>query len=269
MGFIDFEDEHLCADKEWVMTLMQQIALRFGHWQPELRAMNGLYTPSLDADVLGWMQTAGFKALNLALITTSASQLKRFARPDTVTDLDRVLCLARGLGLKAVVYLIIAAPGQDPYESVGDLLYLARRRALAGVSVFYPAPGSSDFRWCRRQALLPPTLGRTRATALPMDQTTDRRQAVTLLRLGRILNFMKSILDLDHRLPPPEKPPRQIDPRTDRITIGRQLLAGFFRDGNIYGIDAAGGLYGHCTDPALSRAFLKGLSHATLQGSGP
>jgi anaerobic magnesium-protoporphyrin IX monomethyl ester cyclase len=269
MGFIDFEDEHLCADKPWVMALMGQIARRFGRWRPELRAMNGLYAPTLDADVLESMQTAGFKTLNLALITTSASQLKRFARPDTVSDLDRVLYLARGLGLKAVVYLIIAAPGQDPHESVVDLLYLARKRAIAGLSVFYPAPGSSDFRWCRKQGLLPTTLGQMRATALPVAHETDRRQAVTLLRLGRILNFMKSILDLDHRLPPPAKPPRQTDPRTDRITIGRQLLAAFFRDGKIYGIDVDGRLYDHCTDPALTHAFLKGLNHATLQGSGP
>jgi anaerobic magnesium-protoporphyrin IX monomethyl ester cyclase len=223
----------------------------------------------LDAGVLGCMQTAGIKTLNLALITTSASQLKRFARPDTVSDLDRVLSLARGLGLKAVVYLIIAAPGQDPYESVADLHYLARRRAIAGISVFYPAPGSPDFQWCRKQALLPTTLGQLRATALPVSHATDRRQAVTLLRLGRILNFMKSILDLDQRLPLPAKPPRRTDPRTDRITIGRQLLAAFFRDGNIYGIDADGWLYSHCIDPALAHAFLKGLNSATLQGAGP
>ena len=184
-------------------------------------------------------------------------------------DIDRVLNLARGLGMRAVVYLIIAAPGQDPLESVADLLFLARRRAIAGLSVFYPAPGSSDFRWCRRQNILPPTLGLTRATALPVAQTTDRRQAVTLLRLGRILNYMKSILDQGHRLPPPAKPPLRIDPRTERGAVGRQLLAAFFREGRIHGIDDHGRLYDHCVDPALTRAFLSGLKQGNLQGSGP
>jgi anaerobic magnesium-protoporphyrin IX monomethyl ester cyclase len=269
MGFIDFEDEHLCADKRWVVALMRQIASRFGRWRPELRAMNGLYAPTLDAHVLGWMQTAGFKTLNLALVTTSVPQLKRFARPDTSRDLDRVLNLALGLGMKAVAYLIIAAPDQDPLESVADLLYLARRPVIAGLSAFYPAPGSRDFRRCRREALLPPTLGQMRATALPVARATDRRQAVTLLRLGRILNFMKSLLDVDHRLPPPAKPPRRTDPQTDRITVGRQLLAAFFRDGRIFGIDTDGQLYDHCTDSALTREFLRGLNHAPLRGSGP
>lgn len=231
--------------------------------------MNGLFAPALDADVLDCMRTAGFKTLNLALITTSVSQLKRFGRPDTTPDMDRVLSLARGLEMKAVVYLIIGAPDQDPLDSVADLLFLARRRAIAGLSVFYPAPGSSDFRWCRRQNILPPTLGLTRATALPVAQSTDRRQAVTLLRLGRILNFMKYILDLGHGLPPPAKPPRRIDPRADRMAIGRQLLAAFFKEGHIRGIDDHGRLYGHCIDPTLTRAFLRGLAHGSLRGSGP
>jgi anaerobic magnesium-protoporphyrin IX monomethyl ester cyclase len=267
VGFVDFEDEHLCADKAWVMDLMRQIARRFGRWQPELRAMNGLYTPALDADILGWMQTAGFKTLNLALITTSSTQLKRFARPDTTADLDRVLNHLSGLNMKAVVYLIIAGPDQDPLESVNDLLHLARRPVISGLSVFYPAPASSDFRRCRRRNILPPTLGLTRATALPLAGTTDRRQAVTLLRLGRILNFMKGMLDMNQRLPQPSKPPRRIDPRSDRATIGRQLLAAFLCDRRIYGVDGDGRLYDHCTDPALIQAFVNGLNPATLQGT--
>jgi anaerobic magnesium-protoporphyrin IX monomethyl ester cyclase len=269
MGFIDFEDEHLCADKQWVTDLMRQIAGRFGRWRPELRAMNGLFAPALDADIVRWMRSAGFKTLNLALITTSVSQLKRFARPDTTCDLDRVLSIARGLGMTAVVYVIIAGPGQAPLDSVADLLFLARRRVIAGVSVFYPAPGSGDFQWCRRQNILPPTLGLIRATALPLVQSSDRRQTVTLLRLGRILNFMKNLLDRDHRLPAPAKPPRRIDPRTDRMTIGRVLLAAFLRDGLIYGTDADGRLYAHCIDPALTRAFIKGVRHVRLPGCGP
>ena len=269
MGFIDFEDEHLCANKQWVTDLMRQIAGRFGRWRPELRAMNGLYAPTLDADILAWMRTAGFRTLNLALITTSGSQLKRFARPDTTSDVDRVLSLAREMDMKAVGYVIIAGPDQDPLESVADLLFLARRRVIAGVSVFYPAPGSGDFQWCRRQNALPATLGLIRATALPLTRSTDRRQAVTLLRLGRILNFMKSMLDQEHRLPAPAKPPLRIDPRTERMAIGRMLLAAFLRDGRIYGTDADGRVYAHCTDQELTRAFIKGLWRVTLRGGGP
>jgi len=267
MGFIDFEDEHLCADKPWVMALMEQIAHQLKHWRPELRAMNGLYAPTLDADVLGCLQKAGFRTLNLALITTSVSQLKRFNRPNIGSDIDRVLSLTQELALTSVVYLIVAGPGQDPYESVTDLLFLARRRVLAGVSVFYPAPGSSDYRWCQSHNLLPQAFNLMRATALPLVHGTDRRQAVTLLRLGRILNFMKRILDQGHSLPVPAPPPRKIDPEEARPSIGRRLLAAFFKDGVIYGVQANGQIYDHCTDSGVSRYFLKGLQKIIPQGT--
>jgi len=229
--------------------------------------MNGLYAPTLDAEVLGCMQKAGFGTLNLALITTSVSQLKRFARANIVSDLDRVLSLAHGLALKVVVYLIVAGPGQDPHESVVDLLYLARRRALAGVSVFYPAPGSSDYRWCQSHDLLPPAFGLMRATVLPLAHATDRRQAATLLRLGRILNFMKSILDQGHSLPLPAPPPSKIDPQETRLSVGRRLLAAFLKDGVIYGVDANGQIYDHRTDSGLTRYFLQEMRKFTPQGT--
>ena len=90
-------------------------------------------------------------------------------------------------------YIIVGAPGQDPLDSVADLLYLAGKTAIAGVSVFYPAPGSADFEKCRAQNLLPPALSLLRATALPISDTTTREDSITLLRLGRILNFFKSL----------------------------------------------------------------------------
>lgn len=267
MGFIDFEDEHLCADKAWMLDLMAQVNRNFAHWRPELRAMNGLYAPALDEQILESMRRAGFRAINLALITTSAPQLKRFGRPDTTQEFDRVLSLARKLALQAVAYLIVAGPGQDPYESVSDLLFLARRRVLAGVSVFYPAPGSSDYHWCQSRHLLPPDFSLMRATALPLSHVTDRRQAVTLLRLGRVLNYVKRIIDQQQELPLPEPPPKKMDPLGDRLAIGRQLLAGFLHSGDIFGIDQDGRVYDHCIDSNLARRFLQGLQRMTLRGT--
>lgn len=267
MGFIDFEDEHICADKQWVLALMTQIAHELDRWRPELRAMNGLYAPDLDAQLLQSMQTAGFKTLNLALITTAASQLKRFGRPDITRDFDRVLSLARQKGMRCVAYLIVAGPEQDPYQSLRDLCHLAERRVLAGVSVFYPAPGSADFNWCRRHNRLPADLTLMRSAALPLAHQTDRTQTVTLLRLGRMLNFMKHLLDLGHTLPVPAKPPRWIDPTADRLSTGKQLLAAFLKDGVIWGVDNDGSLYPHTIDPSLTRWFLSECKKITLRGA--
>ena len=50
--FIDFEDENLSLDRRWFLRLLQEITSRFGEARLELRAMNGLYPPSLDEEVV-------------------------------------------------------------------------------------------------------------------------------------------------------------------------------------------------------------------------
>lgn len=267
MGFINFEDEHLCADKPWALSLMALLQSRFGPRCPEIRAMNGLYAPSLDGALLEQMCAVGFKTLNLALISTVAAQLKRFGRPDTADDLDAVLHTSRRLGLNCLAYIIVAGPDQDPVLSIDDLLFLARRRVLAGVSVFYPAPGSADYGWCRRKGMLPSDLSLMRATAIPLDHTTDRTQAVTLLRLGRMLNFMKHMADIGEAMPLPARPPRKIDAGMDRVSVGKLLLAAFLQDGAICGVDDTGSVYPHTIDRRLTRRFRSECKKITIKGT--
>lgn len=267
LGFIDFEDEHLTADREWFLVLMAAIRAQFKDRPPELRAMNGLLASSLDEEIISVMRQSGFKTLNLALITTAAAQLKRFNRPDLTAELDRVLVLAARYDLSSVAYLIVAGPGQDPMDSLQDLLFLARRRVLAGVSVFYPAPGSADYGWCQRQGQLPASSGLLRATTLPLAHVTDRRQAATLLRLGRILNFMKATIDRGERLPEPAAVPDKLDLALDRTDLGRLLLAAFLYDGSVCGLDDEGRVYAHAVDLNLTQAFRDGLASGPVRGA--
>jgi hypothetical protein len=269
LGFIDFEDEHLTADRTWFLELLDAIERHFRGRPIELRAMNGMFAPSLDAEMIGRMQRAGFKALNFALITTDPHQLRRFGRPDLSADLDRVLATAGNAALVSVAYLIVAGPGQDPRRSVSDLIFLAQRPVLAGVSVFYPAPGSADYAWCRRKGLLPEEPGCLRASTLPLNHTTDRCQAVTLLRLGRILNHMKSLLDQGRPLPAPAPAPDRMAPDGDRGEAGLRLLAAFLADGTIRGVDEQGIVYRHEVDEGLCRAFLEGVATIVLCGTAP
>jgi radical SAM superfamily enzyme YgiQ (UPF0313 family) len=266
-GFIDFEDENLSLDRGWFLALLQAIEQRFGARPLELRAMNGLFPPTLDETVVAAMAGAGFKALNLSLGSTETEQLRRFQRADVRAAFDRALDLAERHGLTAVGYIIVGAPFQSAEASVEDLLFLAQRRVLAGVSVFYPAPGSPDFELCRRLDLLPGTLGRMRSSALPIEHTTRRIESATLLRLGRILNFMKYLLD--HGLSRPASPPA--GPATpdpgDRIHAGRHLLARFRADGRIRGLTPEGVVYPHVTDRRLCERFLDGLQKITLRGT--
>lgn len=267
LGFIDFEDENLSLDRRWFLRLLQEITKRFGEGRLELRAMNGLYPPSLDEEVIAAMQAAGFKTLNLSLGSTGEEQLSRFGRADVKPAFDRALNSAQRYGMQAVGYVICAAPFQRAEDSISDLLYLAERRVLAGMSVFYPAPGSRDYELCVTQGLLPDHFSGMRSSALPLSHTTSRKQAVTLLRLARILNFMKSLLDRGS--PIPEASPAKIrgDDFDNRNDVGKQLIGKFLNDGRIRGVTPDGEIYDHLICGGISHEFVAGLSRITIRGT--
>jgi len=267
IGFIDFEDENLSLDRRWFLELLSSIKRRFGSGRFELRAMNGLYPPSLDEEVIREMKAAGFKILNLSLGSTSSKQLNRFNRPDVCNAFNRALTLAENFNLNAVGYVICAAPFQRATDSIADLLYLAQRRVLAGVSIFYPSPGSRDFDRCEDRDLLPAGFCCLRSSALPLSHTTTRKEAVTILRLARILNFMKFLLD--RNIPVPEASPAPItavDP-ADRLDTGRRVLSRFLADGRIYGVTPHGEVFEHGVCQKLCRQFLAGLTAMQVRGS--
>ena len=266
-GFFDFEDENLSHDKTWFSDLLTAINHTFKDCDLELRAMNGLFPSSLDENLLQLMKNAGFKTLNLSLGTTSKSQLRRFNRPDVRKSFKGLIEIADRLNMACVGYIIVGAPFQDPGQTVEDLLYLWRKQILAGVSVYYPAPGSEDFEQCERLNLLPVNTSLYRSSALPLDHNTSRLQAVTLLRLGRIVNFMKMLNDQGIPLPEAE-PCRQthIAQSTNRFDVGIDLLAWFLKDGKIRGVDGDGHVYNHVADQELVNRFIAGLFKSWQSG---
>ena len=274
--FIDFEDENISYVREWFLDLLHEIELQFRGCGLELRAMNGLFPPTLDEEVVCAMKAAGFTALNLSLCTICREQLKKFRRPDVRQEFERSLLYAEKYGIEVVAYIIVGAPGQDPRDSVADLFYLAGKTAIAGVSVFYPAPGSADFEKCGAQNLLPPALSQLRSTALPICEATTRKDSITLLRLARSLNFFKSLDSADRqdvlnlakehaaqtvpaKIPAPKAPCSVQTHAARRRAIGKTLLGIFLRDGVIYGVSPEGHLFRHRTSDALCLEFRSGL----------
>ena len=171
-----------------------------------------------------------------------------------------MLTIADNLDLACVGYIIVGAPFQDPLQSMEDLLYLWQNQVLAGVSVYYPAPGSADYEQCQRLHLLPEKESLFRSSALPLDHTTSRLQTVTLLRLGRIVNFMKMIADQGIPIPDAEACNQAHIPLSiDRLDMGRMLLKWFFKDGKIRGVDGEGQIYTHLSDLDLVKRFIEGL----------
>ncbi|MBI5592457.1 MAG: B12-binding domain-containing radical SAM protein [Deltaproteobacteria bacterium] len=266
-GFIDFEDENLSLDRNWFMDLLSAIQARFPESGPELRAMNGLSPASLDREMIFAMKAAGFKTLNLSLGTTSSAQLKRFHRPNMQSAFENALELTERCGLNAVGYIIVAAPFQNPMDAVEDLLYLASLRTLAGVSVFYPSPGSVDYDLSVRLGILPEYLSLMRSSALPLSHTTSRIESVTLMRLGRLLNFIKSLIDqeIDFETEAAEDSNKSMS-LENRQESGIRLLQMFLADGRIRGITPDGGIYEHDVSLDLTRRFRNGLRSIEIKG---
>jgi len=257
----------LSLDKNRFVALLNTIIRR--PEKLELRAMNGLYPPTIDGDVVNEMKQAGFETLNLSLGSISSEQLQRFQRSCVRDAFDNALDLAETHGLDAVGYVIAGAPNQTAEASVTDLLFLAHRRVLAGVSVFYSSPGSPDFTLCEQLNILPPSFSLMRSSALPISHSTTRKEAVTILRLGRILNFMKFLVDSGKKLPHPEEiQTDRIDEKDlkDRTQIGITLLQWFLFDGKIRGVDPSGKIYEHAISTTVTWQFIEGLKRIEIRG---
>ena len=265
--FIDFEDENLSFDKKWFRHLLQDINGRFSGYGLEFRAMNGLLPATLDDGTIHDMHVAGFRTLNLSLGSTSVKQLERFNRPDVRSAFDRALQSAERYNMNAVGYVIAGAPDQSADESLEDLLYLATRRVLAGMSVFYPAPGSKEYERCRELKILPDTFSLMRSSALPISHTTSIKEAVTLVRLGRILNFMKFLADIRDSHLKAFRHDAVGKQMNERIKIGKKLLNLFLKDGRIRGQTPDGEIFEHNISLELARRFIRKLKNIRIRGT--
>jgi len=259
-GLIDFEDENISLDRKWFQYLLENIINRYGVGKLELRAMNGLFPPSLDEKTIKLMKNAGFKTLNLSIGSTSSEQLKKFNRPDMVESLEQVLFYAEKYALKSVCYLIAGAPGQQAKDSLFDLIYLAQKPVVIGLSIFYPAPGSADYNYLEKKGLLPEHFSMMR-----FSNTTSRIEAITLLRLTRIINFMKLIVNKGEKIPDPADC-RDIKMTciSDRMIIGRQLLSWFLFDGLIRGVTPHGEIFIHNISTRLTKQFIDKIRDVKL-----
>ncbi len=267
IGFIDFEDENLCLKKQWFISLFTQIKELCRGTDIELRAMNGLFPPSVDEKIICLMKEAGFKTLNLSLGSTSKAQLERFRRPDVRPAFEKAVELAARYRLECVSYIIAAGPGQSAESCLDDLLYLAGRRTLVGLSIYYPAPGSSDYRLCASENLLPENFSQMRSSAFPLDSTTSRVQAVTLVRLSRILNFLKAVMDETGKIPAPA-PFSEYEQNKpfDRHAVSKKLVQAFLYDGRIRGVTPEGQVFFHLTDENLTQKFIKKIRNIRVRG---
>jgi anaerobic magnesium-protoporphyrin IX monomethyl ester cyclase len=138
----NFEDDNLSIDRRWFLDFLTAVAEDSALRDIELTAMNGLCYPTLDEELLGAMKRAGFRQLNLSLISQSGTLRAAHGRPAGSADFTALVRAAQGLGFFMTVYVILGLPGQAYDEVKNTLEYLLGLGVLVGPSVFYLPAGS-------------------------------------------------------------------------------------------------------------------------------
>ena len=194
----DIEDDNFSFDQKRARQILAAIREEFGEEQIELLAMNGISAANISAPLLDEMKRTGFRALNLALVTSDKEQQRATKRPGTTNHFDRIVAQAATLGREMVNYLILGLPDSTIAEMIDSILHLMQRPVLIGPSVFYATPGTESFEQCRARGLLASTeLALQRSTCFAVEtENFSRLDLVTLFRLCRWLNFIKSRLDV-------------------------------------------------------------------------
>ncbi len=192
----DVEDDNFTFDQKRAERWMNLVIETFGKESIGLSAMNGVSFASLGKSLLRLMKRAGFKTINLSFVSADPSFKERMGRPGSAEAFDKVLRDAEEAHLNIIAYAILGMPGQTIGEMVETLTYLMGKRVLIGPSVYYPTPGTPLFEECKAKDLLPPHPSQWRSSALPLETGDfDRLDIVTLLRLARVINFVKGKMD--------------------------------------------------------------------------
>jgi radical SAM superfamily enzyme YgiQ (UPF0313 family) len=189
---IDFEDDNLSFSKQDLKTILNALIAEFPPNTLRLVAMNGISYLSLDREIMVLMKKAGFRSVNISLVTANADVLARLKRPHTLSKYLDVVNQAYGLGFGIVSYQILGIP----YESVEDMIQtmalMASLPVLIGASIFYLTPGcpiAREFPDMTESDIL-----KARSTAMANETDRFRRDDLcTLFVTARIINFLKGL----------------------------------------------------------------------------
>jgi len=131
---INFEDDNLFPSRERALDLLEAlIKEREKHpFYPEFTAMNGISIEKLDEEIIGMMKRAGFRELDISLVSSSARTQKNENRP---FDSDHFMNIARcavSAGFNVRGYFILGLPGQSAAEADETISFMKK----SGISIF-------------------------------------------------------------------------------------------------------------------------------------
>jgi radical SAM superfamily enzyme YgiQ (UPF0313 family) len=188
----DFEDDNLSFSKDDFKTILNALVLEFPAKELRLVAMNGISYLSLDREILELMKKAGFRNLNISLVSANDHVLARLKRPHTLNKYLDVVNQGHGLGFDIVSYQILGLPYESTDDMINTMALMASLPVLIGASIFYLTPG------CPIAAEFPEMtesdIFKARSTAMAIETNQFQRDGLyTLFITARIINFLKGL----------------------------------------------------------------------------
>jgi len=194
--------------------------------------MNGLSYLSLDAEILMLMAQAGFRHLDLSLVSTNRAVLEAIGRPHSLEKFLAVVSAAHDLGFHIVSYQILGLPLENLEDMVHTMALLATLPVLIGASVFYLSPGcplAQTF-----PEMTPEDWFKARSTAMAVETGRFCRDDLyTLFVTVRILNFLKG-LHFEKEAVTMQEALDAAEEKGSREKIGAALLKSLLIDKRLY-----------------------------------
>ncbi|MGA1823071.1 MAG: B12-binding domain-containing radical SAM protein [bacterium] len=193
----DFEDDHFTVDRYRAIALLEAIEDEFGK-DPEFQLLfeNGLFPHSLNEELLSLMKRLQVTHLNLPLVTSSNKVCQNLNRPGSCESFADIVKRARHKFF-ITGYSILGLPESDREEMIQSIRFLCSQNVLIAPSTFYAVPGMELYEQCREKGLLPyDSFLPLRSSAFPLETDRFKRlDLVTLFRIVRAINFIKSCID--------------------------------------------------------------------------
>ena len=186
----NFEDDNISCNKAWFAELLQTIINAFEGKSLVLYAMNGIDIKNLEVEILSLMYRAGFRSLNISLVTAVDLVKAELGRPFKNVDFEKTVNEALRLGFAITTYIIIGLPSQTKQSILEGIEYLSRFDVLIAPSFYYPPPGTNA---CPEFDLSnPDNWPFVRSSVFPIEaENLKREDMVYLFSYIRLLNFAK------------------------------------------------------------------------------
>ncbi len=138
-AIINFEDDNLFPSRGRAVDLLEAVIRERESkpFYPELTAMNGISIEKLDNDILLLMKRAGFRELNISLVSHSPEVQRSSGRPFDSGQFMKIASSAVAHGFNVRGYFILGLPGQSVAEVNETISFMKKLGISLYPSVYY------------------------------------------------------------------------------------------------------------------------------------